>query len=137
MKKIISLLALVFILNSCSTDDNSGPKYLFEFARIESVDIPTEMVVGSTYHIVIHYRKPSTCHYYNGFYYEKDGNVRTIAVESAVVQSNNCQLLTDEIADCSFDFYATTEGSYVFKFYQGKDDQGNNIFLQYEIPVTN
>ena len=137
MKKIISLIALFFLLNSCSTDN--GPSYSFEVLPILTVDIPAQFVLGETYPITVHYNRPSTCHYFNTLYYEKDLNIRTIAVETAVEQRNDCQDLsiTNGASEYTFNFYVTSNGSYIFKFYNGKDDQGNNIYLQYEVPVTN
>ena len=137
MKKIVSLFALFFILNSCSPSDDT--EYLFELRPIESVDIPTEFTLGETYPITVHYTVPTSCYYFSSLYYDKDLNIRTIAVENAVAQRNDCQELTpaNGAITYTFNFYVTSNGSYIFKFYQGKDDQGNNIFLEYEVPVTN
>lgn len=136
-KKIIALLALIFIFNSCSTDD--GPTYTLKLSPIESVELPTEFVLGQTYPITVHYTQPTTCYYFNNLYYEKDLNKRTIAVECAVKQSDDCQELTGEqaIGDYTFNFYVTSNGSYIFKFYQGKNASGEPIFLEYEVPVVN
>lgn len=137
MKKLISLFALLFLLNACGTDDATS--YTLELRPIVSVDIPTEFTLGQTYPITVHYSRPTTCHYFNQLYYDKDLNVRTIAVECAVQQSSNCQEITGDaaITDYTFNFYVTSNGSYIFKFYQGKDENGNNLFLEYEVPVTN
>jgi len=136
MKRIISLIALVFVFNACSVDD--GNDFLFELLPVESVDIPTEFTMGETYQIKMYYRRPTTCHSFNTIYYYKDLNVRTIAIESAVRQASYCETLTENnLVECSFNFLVTSNGSDIFKFYQGQDEQGNNIFLQYEVPVTN
>ncbi|MFN3752847.1 hypothetical protein [Flavobacterium sp.] len=136
MKKIVSLIALVFLFNSCTPDN--GTNYLFELLPVESVDIPTEFTMGEIYEMKMYYRRPTSCHTFNTIYYDKDLNVRTIAIESAVRQEDDCQELTeDNLVECSFNFEVTSNGSYLFKFWQGRDDQGNNIFLEYEIPVVN
>ena len=136
-KKIIPLLALFFILNSCSPGDDT--QYSFKLMPIESVDIPAEFTLGETYPITVHYTAPTSCYYFSSFYYDKDLNIRIIAIENAIAQRNNCQDLSaaDGASTYTFNFYVTSNGSYIFKFYQGKDDQGNNIFLEYEVPVTN
>ena len=136
MKKLVSLFALLFIFNACSPDEVSD--YNLELMPIVSVDMPTEFTLGQTYPITVHYSRPTSCHYFNNLYYEKDLNIRTIAVECAVEQRNDCTDLTgtaDEVTDYTFNFYVTSNGSYLFKFYQGKDESGNNIFLEYEVPV--
>jgi hypothetical protein len=136
-KKIIPLLTLFFILISCSSGDDT--QYSFKLMPIESVDIPAEFTLGETYPITVHYTVPTSCYYFSSLYYDKDLNIRTIAIENAIAQRNNCQDLSaaDGASTYTFNFYVTSNGSYIFKFYQGKDDQGNNIFLEYEVPVTN
>ncbi|MGV3697655.1 hypothetical protein [Flavobacterium sp.] len=137
MKKIASFLVILFLLNACSPDD--GINYHLELRPIESVDIPTEFTLGETYEITVHYTKPTSCYYFNNLYYEKNLNVRTIAVETAVEQRDNCNDLTgtpSEDAEYTFNFYVTSNGSYIFKFYQGKNENGENIFLEYEVPVV-
>ncbi|WP_395633825.1 hypothetical protein [Flavobacterium sp.] len=136
MKKILSVVTLLFLLNSCSPE--SDTRYSLELLPVESVEIPTEMTLGETYQFKMYYRLPSTCHSYNTIYYHKDLNVRTVAVESLVREQNNCQEVTENnLYECTFDFVVTSNGSYVFKFWQGEDAQGNDIFLEYEIPVLN
>lgn len=137
MKKIVSLFALLLILNSCSPGDDT--QYSYRLIPIESIDIPAEFTLGETYPITVHYTVPTSCYHFSSLYYEKDLNVRTIAVENVVEQRNNCQELStaDGASTYTFNFYVTSNGTYIFKFYQGKDDQGNDVFLEYEVPVTN
>lgn len=135
MKKILASFVLVLLLASCSLDDNSS-NFHFEILAVDSVDIPTNFTLGDTYPIKMYYTKPSTCHYYNSIYYDKDLNIRTVAIESIVEERNNCQDLTDNVQECSFNFNVTSNGTYIFKFWKGKDESGNDIFLEYEIPVN-
>ncbi len=135
MKKIASLIVLILIFNSC-TPSNDGPNYLFELLKIESVEIPTEFTLGQTYPITVHYKLPTSCHFFNQIYYNRDLNIRTIAVESAVAQNDNCLDTPEVFREYTFNFYVTNTGSYIFKFFQGKDENGNNIFLEYEVPVN-
>ncbi|MFN4026088.1 MAG: hypothetical protein ACK4IZ_01435 [Flavobacterium sp.] len=135
MKKIFPVVTLLFLLLSCSIE--SDTRYALELLPVESVEIPTEMTLGETYQFKMNYRLPTTCHDYNAIYYHKDLNVRTIAIESAVKQQNNCQERTENnLYECTFDFLVTSNGSYIFKFWHGKDEQGNDVFLEYEIPVN-
>jgi hypothetical protein len=82
MKRILASFALVFLLASCSLDN--GSNFHFELLPVDSVDIPTEFSIGNTYPIKMYYTRPSTCHYYNSIYYDKDLNIRTVAIESIV-----------------------------------------------------
>ncbi|TBX71278.1 hypothetical protein EZL74_01865 [Flavobacterium silvisoli] len=140
MKRIISLIALFFIFNSCSTDN--GDSYLFELLPVTSVDMPAEFTVGGTYQITMHYKRPTSCHFFNGIYYDKkvdpetSKNIRTIAIENAVAQKSGCQTLTNNEVEYSFNFQATSTNPYIFKFWKGKDADGNNVFLEVEVPVN-
>jgi hypothetical protein len=40
------------------------------------------------------------------------------------------------MAEYSFNFQVTSTKPYIFKFWQGKDTEGNNIFLEIEVPVN-
>jgi hypothetical protein len=136
MKKIIPLIALFLFLNSCSTE--SAPSYSLVVLPIGSVDLPTEFTLGETYPITVHYNLPTTCHYFNNLYYQKYLNTRTIAIESAVENRSDCQSLSgaDTVDSFTFNFYVTNNGTYIFKFYNGKDNAGNDTYLQYEVPVN-
>ncbi|MGL2962700.1 hypothetical protein ACSVH2_02635 [Flavobacterium sp. RSB2_4_14] len=135
MKKLITLLSLFFLFNSCTPDNNND--YLFELLPVQSVEIPTEFTLGETYQIKMYYIRPTSCHSFSSYYYDKDLNVRTIAIESAVLQGSTCEDTPTDLVECSFNFLVTSNGSYIFKFYQGQDANGENIFLEYEVPVTN
>ncbi len=133
MKKLVLLLSLLFAFNSCSTDD--GDNFRFELLPVESVEIPNEFTLGETYEITIRYYRPSTCHAFNSFYYEKNLNTRTIAVESIVFEQDGCEALESVLVEKKLNFHVTNNGSYIFKFWQGANEYGEDVFLEYEIPV--
>uniref|UniRef100_UPI00404B3423 hypothetical protein n=1 Tax=Flavobacterium sp. TaxID=239 RepID=UPI00404B3423 len=135
MKKIILLLSIIFLTISCSVDDNRVDVH-YEALPIESVDIPDSFTLGETHPITVRYFRPSTCHAFSGFYYEKDLNIRTIGVQTRVLEVSNCEELTDELVEEILYFYVSSNGSYVFKFWKGKDAQGEDMFLEIEVPVN-
>lgn len=134
MKKIIFLLSLFLVLNSCSTDDE-GERYHFAILAVEQYDVPDSFTLDATYTITLKYYRPSSCHGRNRIYYEKNLNVRTIAIENVVFERNDCQPLNDELVEESFNFHVTNNGSYIFKFYKGKDVNGESVFEEVEVPV--
>lgn len=135
MKKIIAILGLFFIVSSCTLDD--GTQYKVEALPVVNVELPTEFVLGETYPITMRYRLPSSCHSFKNIIYEKDLNVRTIAIESLVRIDNNCvaSLPNAALSETTFNFKVTSNGSYIFKFWQGLNEQGDNVFLEIEVPV--
>jgi len=93
-------------------------------------------VQGETYDITVTYYRPSTCHIFHDFYYLKDGATRTIAVINAVNNSSNCEDAEDELVEVSFEFIAVYNQVYIFKFWQGEDENGNDVYLIYEVPIV-
>lgn len=134
MKKLILLICLSVFINSCSIDEEM--KFHYVALPIESVEIPSEFVLGQTYQIIIKYYKPTTCYGFNGFYFEKDLNVRTIAVRTVIFEENtNCEA-TVNLFEENLSFTVTNNGNYIFKFWKGTNDAGEDIYLEYNIPVN-
>jgi len=122
------------MLASCSVDGDST-NYSFEVLPVESVDIPDEFVLGETYPITISYIRPSTCHSFKEFYYLKENNIRTVAPINFLFEDSDCNDLTDTITEKTFNFIVTSNGSYIFKFWQGEDTNGEDQYLTIEVPV--
>jgi hypothetical protein len=135
MKSFFVLCLAVVLFVSCSTD-NDNRNFNFEVLPVESVDIPNEFELGKTYNITVSYYKPSTCHTFSEFYYAKNNNERTVAPINIVWENNNCELLEDELVENTLNFLVTSNGSYIFKFWQGEDENGDSQYLIIEVPVT-
>ena len=134
MKKLIFYCAFLCILTSCSLSEDD-PKYHFEILPIESVEIPNEFTLGETYPITVSYYKPSSCYAFNDFYYSSELNERTIAVINTVYDDQACTQAL-ELTDATFNFMVNNNGSYIFKFWQGEDDNGEDIYYTVEVPVV-
>ena len=137
MKKIILLLiSFSFILTSCSVNDNTPTEnYHIEILPVESAIVPESFVYGENHEITISYIRPNSCYAFNDIYYLKDNNVRTVAVMNTVYDNVvNCQDLQD-IEQKTFTVEATQLENYIFKFWQGVDDNGEDLYLTIEVPV--
>lgn len=135
MKKLIALALFVMTLTSCSPD-NDQPNYKFEVLPVASYTIPASFTLGETYTITLKYQKPTACHFFQGIYYDKNLNIRTIGIQTAVDTDQVCNQALPAESETSFKFYVTNTGSYIFKFYKGEDANGVNIFEEVEVPVN-
>ena len=135
MKKIVAFLSLFLIAISCSVDDDQ-PNVHYELVPVESVNLEDTLTVGLVNNIEINYKKPSTCHGFDGFYYEKNGFERIIGVQNYVIEQTDCQPITNITRQEVLKFKPTEVGTYTFKFWQGKDTNGEDIFLEIERPVV-
>lgn len=136
MKKLIFIFIVALAFNSCSLGDDGNLDFHLEYVPIENVTIPEEFQLGETYEINVSYFRPSTCYAFNDFYYQVDLNERTVAVINTVYENADCQPLDEALAETSFNFKATSNGTYVFKFWQGEDASGNDIYYIIEVPVV-
>jgi hypothetical protein len=139
MKNIFILLSTIFILLSCSTDDNRNT-IRYEVIKIESFIVPATFVSGDSYQISVKYKRPTTCHYFNNLYFQKDASTRKIAIETLVEERDNCLPLTENNPEIEYTFnfqvIQAAGTQYLFKFYKGKNANGDNIFEDITIPVT-
>lgn len=138
MRKILVLLGALFIIASCTMDD--GPlKMQVEFLPALSVEAPKYMTPGGTYEFKVKYKRPTDCYYFDGFYYEPEGDLHMIAVQALVIKDAECQSLESlEPEEATFEVSCSplyTQSNYVFKFYKGVDEDGNQLFLEVDIPV--
>jgi len=135
MKRLVVFCLTLMLFASCSVDDDSTG-FSFEVLPVESVDIPDEFELGETYPITVSYLRPSTCHGFKEFYYLKENNERTVAPITYVFDNNDCETLEDNLVEATFNFIVTSNGSYIFKFWQGEDTDGETQYLIIEVPVV-
>lgn len=135
MKRLVVFCLTLMLFASCSVDDDST-SFSFEVLPVESVDIPDEFELGETYPITVSYLRPSTCHGFKEFYYLKENNERTVAPITYVFDNNDCETLEDNLVEATFNFIVTSNGSYIFKFWQGEDTDGETQYLIIEVPVV-
>lgn len=135
MKKIVLFVVLITSFLGCSID-NDNTSYAYNVLPIESYIVPAKFILGETYVIKLKYQKPTPCHSYQGIYYDKNLNTRTIAIQTAVKNNQACTQDIPPIAEVSFNFTATNIGTYIFRFYKGKNTKGEDVFEDVEISVA-
>jgi len=135
MKKIVLFIVLITSFLGCSLDDDNT-SYTYDVLPVDSYVVPASFTLGQTYEIKLKYQKPTSCHIYQGIYYDKNLNTRTIAIQTAVQNNQVCTQQIPPLSEVSFNFMVNNTGSYIFKFYKGEDANGQNIFEEVEIPVN-
>ncbi len=134
------MVVVITTLNSCSLDDDNAAdaqSFYFEIMAIESVEMPEEFIFGETYEIFMDYIKPTSCHVFNDFLYQINGQERTVGIWNTVYTDGVCEE-DPETVTVSFQFLVTSLDTYVFKFYQGEDEASNGVdqYLIIEVPVV-
>ena len=140
MKKVVLLSLLMCAFWSCSVDDRISDDYRVEILPIRSVlNMPESVNYNNSYTITYTYEKPTSCHNYSDLYYLSEGVYRTVAVINTVLnetETNTCEPLVDEIIERSFNFHVQNNaGTYIFQFWLGEDENGEDQYLIYEVPI--
>lgn len=135
MKKIVFLLVTMIAFTSCSLDKDNNDTYTYSVLPIDSYEVPASFTLGETYEIKLKYQRPTACHIFQGIYYAKDLNTRTIGIQAAVKDGQVCTQEVPPLSEVSFNFEVNNTGSYIFKFYKGTVG-GEDVFEDVEIQVV-
>lgn len=136
-KKFTFLIALVTL--SCSLDDGNDTIEIFnESLPIEAANLPDQFKRNQIYDVTLTYSKPTNCHIYRDLLFKRDINEITIEVlaEKYIQEGVACDSL-GKAYETTFKFPALQGDNYMFKFWQGKNDQGEDIYLEIDVPVVN
>jgi hypothetical protein len=140
MKKLLFIALVSMLISSCNVDDAIGQDFHFEILPIEEILMPESFTAGEFYQIDYSYYRPSTCYSFNELYYLVEGDFRTIAVINTVLEESDgliCEILDQELEwetlffECKKNF-----GTYIFQFWQGQDENGDDIYHVIEVPVV-
>jgi len=137
MRNIFLLLLVPFLYLSCSNEPETEDVTL-ELLPVSEVELPVNFTINKDNIIKVHFIRPSECYAFNQFYYEMNGSVSTFAVESKVSHSKNggCPpLQSNNILSQNLKFRPEQTGQYTLKFWNGKDTNGNDLFLIYTILI--
>jgi hypothetical protein len=136
-KHFFFLIVFVSLLSSCSIDDNNSLNFYLEILPIDSVDMPETFVHGEIYEISMTYTQQSDCYRFNDFIYDVNENERTVAIVNTVYFGADMNCIEEQqSATASFDFIVNETEPYVFKFYQGENEDGVDQYYIVEVPVV-
>lgn len=133
MKKIISALAIGFLFISCDLGDEETSS--LELLPVNSVDMPTAFAKDSITEIPVRYTRPTTCHFFNDFYYSRVGFKRTVAIYTVNLNQTNCQNDNVTLVEVPLRFKPAELGTYTFRFYTGDNAQGVSQYIEYDAIV--
>ena len=134
--KRYALLIIVYVsvFTSCSLESKGPDSFYSEFMPIESVEIPEYFVYGESYEILLNYVKPSSCYHFYDFYYEINSNERIVAIINTIYTDTSC-IEEPQSISANLNFMVTDTETYIFKFYQGEDEDGQDQYYLVEVPV--
>ena len=133
MKQFLFYTFLFSLVWSCSTQDDDLSVHQ-ELLPIEQAFLPEECQLSEGCEVTLTYLKPTNCYDFYNIFYSKEGNERIVAVITTVYSNTNCNTINSE-EETSFDFTPREAGVYIFKFWQGENENNEDEYITYEIEV--
>ncbi|MEW2920712.1 hypothetical protein AB1A65_04535 [Muricauda sp. ANG21] len=129
-------LVAVFSFSSCDLDDDT-PNFYFVSLAVTEVDMPESFELNETYDIDVTYVRNDGCTFFEGFDVVKTGQTdREVLVVGSRLTDEDlaCTQAVEEVV-ATMQFKVIFTGEYHFKFYAGKDENDEAIYLEYDVPV--
>lgn len=134
MKKIIFLFLIALGITSCSLQGDQ-PNFEYHLLPVTDVVVPNKYAVDSITNITLKYKRPTSCYYFNNFYYKPEGFTRVVAIEAVKSLQNDCTVDNETIYEVNLKFKPIAQGTYHFKFWTGTNSSGVDEFLEYDVEV--
>jgi len=136
MKKtfLFILCCITIFSTSCSLDDDNV-KFRFVPLQIVSAEFPETFTLNETYNIRVTYIIPNNCIAFEGFDISNtDTTSRNIVAIGSEIEGEICNLIAVE-AEEYFEFTCLYEGTYYFRLWTGEAENGEQQYLELEVPV--
>lgn len=138
MKRFKCLLGILLFGNlavSC-LDDEPVETYVYKYSAIDSIAIDTIMPVNKVTKIHTYFKTDKSCQYFYNYDYNIVGNERTVAV--ILAEDDDSSKCNDIIAnhERTLNFLPERPGDYTFRFWNGKDNNGNDKFIITKVTIT-
>jgi len=137
MKRIVSLIFVlfVFVLSSCSLDDDR-PNFYFIPLQVISAELPDSFNLHETYQIKVTYMLPNGCASFEGFDVTPiEQTTRNVVPIGSQFDDPECVEGMGE-AESSFNFICLYSETYLFRFWTGENENGEQEYLEIEVPVN-
>jgi hypothetical protein len=132
--RLLFLLPL-FLLGACDIGDDEVNYHFVNLATV-AVDMPEEFRLSETYKIGVTVLEPNGCTEFVGFdILPEDTTVRRVVAIGTEQVDVACTEALSEV-ETSFEFICLYSGTYVFRFWQGKNEAGQDEFMEIEVPVV-
>jgi len=135
MKKLVLLFVLATAFISCDISSGNDNETTFALGPVQDVTMASSYKVDSTSQIMIRYKRPDDAHIFQGFYYQAVGLTRTVCIQYARLDEPS-PALDNEVYEVPLNFKPSSPGTYVFKFWDGTNQDATDHFYVAEAVVN-
>jgi len=119
----------------CNLDE--GQNFHLQLLEIAGAELPERFVLGETYEIPVLFRRDDSCTFFEGFDVTRDEpNTRNVVAIGSVLTDADCVTTEDEV-EALLRFNVAFNEPYLFRFYTGNDADGEPVYIEYEVAVSN
>lgn len=123
------------ILSSCNLEDDRL-NFRFVPLQIVSAELPESFELNETYQIYVTYIRPSTCVVYEGFDITDAGRTtRNVVAIGSEFYDEPCTPVVEE-RETFFNFIVLYDEPYLFRFWNGLDENGDDQYIEIEVPIN-
>ena len=134
-KTFLFILCCITIINSSCSLDDDNVNFQFVPLQIVSAEFPESFTLNETYDIRVTYIIPNNCIAFEGFDISNiDLTSRNIVAIGSEKVGEVCNLIAVE-AEETFQFTCLYEGTYYFQLWAGESVNGDQQYIELEVPV--
>lgn len=136
MKKVALILLTIACFTACSENDlSSDASFTLIDLPIDSFTVPNRFTFGEQATIVVNYTLPNGCYSFDSLFYEQQNTKRVIAIRAFLDLDAACTEVL-RVEKHEFTIQIDQKEDYLFKFFKGQNDDGENIFEEVTVPVN-
>lgn len=134
LKWMVGLFLIGITAVSC-LDDEPVMNVTYSYRPIDSVQIDSIYPARQVTDIKTFFTTTNGCQQFFDYEYTAVGNERTVSVVTSQIEGSGC---TDVVETESYtlQFKPEQSGTYTFRFWNGKDAEGQDVFIIREIVVA-
>lgn len=127
-------LFLIGIMTASCLDDEPVMNVTYNYRPIDSVQIDSIYPARQVTEIKTFFTTTNGCQQFFDYDYNALGNERTVSVITSEIEELGCTDIT-ETEFYTLHFKPETSGTYTFRFWNGKDAEGQDMFIIREIEI--
>jgi len=133
LKWFIGLFLIGLTVTSC-LDDEPTLNVTYQYKAIDSVQVGEIHPARQVTEIKTFFTRTSSCENFFDYEYHILGNERSVSMVTSKYSDNSCEETSDP-ASYVLQFKPEASGIYTFRFWNGVDENGQDIFIIREIEI--
>lgn len=133
LKWLVGLFMIGIFAVSC-LDDEPVMNVTYQYRPVDSIQIDSIFPAGRVTEIKTFFTTTNGCQQFFDYEYTGLGNERTVSIITSEVQGSGCKNIT-EPESFILKFNPESAGIYTFRFWNGQDANGQDIFIIKEVRI--